>query len=408
MFESFKKTEEEENKNIQEAVREELIDKNIKENPKDFLNWFSSLKDSVGSWPEKFFKDKSLRDSILYASITAFMLQAGTVNASENKVDEIALEVGNIITASETIRRAEIPERIKAEDLISIEVEGNRQIVAERINFELDTFDKLSSDFDNKIAEKPDLFPPEIIEKVAKGGKVFDVAGRMQAKISEVNDNYLEYKNGSLDIGDYFSRTKKIFDNGKISFSELVKVLPEIVIAQKTSVVVHELGHEEEALRQGADRAVTTLNLFGGYTEWKGKVKNESAVNVAGINADKRYGEFLVDTMRADNTPSQLVAIMALVAKSEGMSYALSTNLTRAMQEHKGNDIIEYARNTGTSIEELAIGLTADFIMDRDNWKLLGTALGMDGIKFPQTTLSPMYELGEHGPIIGIKFRGTW
>jgi len=314
----------------------------------------------------------------------------------------------NIATSGEVMKNTETLERIKAEDLVSIRDEGERETVAERINFELDTFDKLSSDFDNKIKENPNLFPSDVIEKVADSAKVFDVAGRIQSKISEANANYLEYKNGGLDIEGYFARTKKVFDNGKVNFSEFAKILPEIVLAQKASVIIHELGHENEALRQGADTTMTTLNLFGGYTEWSGNVKNEAVINVAGMNADKKYGEFLVNTMREEDSPSQLIAIMALVAKSEAMSYSLSTNLSGVMKEHKGNDIMEYAKNTGTSIQELALGLTADFIMDRDNWRLVGTALGMDGIKFPQTTLSPMYELGEHGPIIGVKIQGTW
>ncbi|MCR4283812.1 MAG: hypothetical protein NUV64_00635 [Parcubacteria group bacterium] len=400
--------------NIQEVFSEKSVDESIKENPKGFLNWFSSFKDSIGSWPEKFFKDKSLRSSILYASITACILQAGTVNASENEIDKVALGANNTTAVSEIIESesSESPKRIRVEDLASIQDREDREAVAERVNFELETFDRLSSDFNSylndKIKGSPDLFPDEIIKKVAGGEKVFDIAGRMEAKIIEANDNYLEYKNGNFDIEGYFDRTKKIFDNGKISFSELAKVLPEVVLAQKMSVLVHEIGHENEALRQGADTATTTLNLFGGYTEWSGDVKNTAAINVSGMNADKRYGEFLVNTMREGDSPGQFMAIMALVAKSEAMNYALSTYLTSAMQEHKGNDIIGYAKNTGASVEELALGLTADFIMDSDNWRLMGTALGMDGIKFPQTTFSPMYELGERGPIIGIKFKGTW
>ena len=104
--------------------------------------------------------------------------------------------------------------------------------------------------------------------------------------------------------------------------------------------------------------------------------------------------------------PSQLLALSALVAKSNGMLYSLRTNLVREKRE--GDDIVNYARETNTPIGQLAWGLTADFIFDKDNWRLLKIVLGQEGVKIPKKTIVPMYELGESGPIIGIKFKAAW
>lgn len=63
---------------------------------------------------------------------------------------------------------------------------------------------------------------------------------------------------------------------------------------------------------------------------------------------------------------------------------------------------------TNTPVSELTVGLAADFILDKENWQLLKIALGGDKTKISKFSLSPMHELGEHGPMVGLKFRGVW
>lgn len=138
------------------------------------------------------------------------------------------------------------------------------------------------------------------------------------------------------------------------------------------------------------------------------KKESHAPISVAGINADKAYGEFLVNNLREQDSTSQLLAIMALAAKSDGMIYALGTNFLTAYKAHQGNDILNYAKETNTSPVELAIGLTADFIFDKDNINLLKIAVGEKGVKIPKTTIAPFYELGDKGPIAGIKFKGVF
>ena len=169
------------------------------------------------------------------------------------------------------------------------------------------------------------------------------------------------------------------------------------------------MGHKHEALERGAESAKITLGLGGGYTEWKGKLRGEharAAVMAAGINASKRFGEFLVNNLRESDTPSQLLALSALIAKSNGMMYSMRSNLVAGRSPC--DDIMNYAEKTNTSVSQLGLGLAADFIFDKDNWGLAKIALGQEGVKIPQKTIAPMYELGESGPIIGIKFKAVW
>lgn len=388
-------------------IGEKEIDESIKENPDGFVGWFEDFKNSITGWPKKFFENKTIKNAVVCASIPFAILTAGKLEAG---AEDIASKFIHTPTISEKTREPFRQKKLEAKELIALKNEGQKEILAKRINLELNAFDKLSEPFNKAAKENINLFPDEVIEKISNSEKVFDFAGRIRTKINETNLYFKEISETSDDLKSEkrTRRVKKILDDGKLNFKELAKVLPEIVLAQKMSVLVHEIGHEEEALKQGAISAKTTFNLFGGYTEYQGQLENKAAFNAAGINADKSYGEFLVNNLRDRDAPSQLMAIMALVAKSDGMFYALSTNFAKTMKEHKGNDIIQYAKNTNTSVSELALGLAADFLLDKDNWKLLNIALGKEGVKIPRITIAPMYELGQRKPIIGIKIKGVF
>lgn len=378
-------------------ISEEVIDEAIKENPQGFLSWFENLKNSVSEWPKKFFENKTIKNAIIYTSIPFAVLSAAK---QEVKAEDIVSEFINRPTISKKIKtetpRFEVREELKIapESLISLTDDKSKEALAKNINQELYAFDKLSDTFGETVGRKDFNFSQRMRSKINEANSFF-------GEISQIKDKDLKQKKKIL-------RTKEILEDSRFNFKELIKTIPEIILAQKMSVLVHELGHEKEALRQGVKNVKIEFNLFGGYIEAEGKIKNKPAVSVAGINADKAYGEFLVNNLREQDATSQLLAIMALTAKSDGMLYALSTNFTSVMKEYEGNDIIRYAKNTNTSVSELALGLTADFILDKDNWNLIKIALGKDGVKIPKATLAPMYELGDRGPIIGIKWKGVF
>jgi len=381
-FEKFKEKKE------GEITAEEEIEKKIKENPEGFVNWFGNLKNSLS---EKFYKSKVLqnpkvKNAFIYAFIPFALLTASGVKAETQ---------GDVV--SKFVHQPKIYERekerqryqIKPEELISLEDEKHKELLAERINAELDAFDKLSKPF-----------------------KVFDLAGRARSKIEESNSYFKEI----LSLTDpeekqkkHKARVRKIFEDGRLNFKELAKTFPEALGGLYLSIFAHEMGHKHEALERGAESAKITLGLGGGYTEWKGKLRGEharAAVMAAGINASKRFGEFLVNNLRESDTPSQLLALSALIAKSNGMMYSMRSNLVAGRSPC--DDIMNYAEKTNTSVSQLGLGLAADFIFDKDNWGLAKIALGQEGVKIPQKTIAPMYELGESGPIIGIKFKAVW
>lgn len=405
---SFEENFEEEK--IEAELNEEIIDEEIKENPQGFLNWFENLKNSIGEWPKSFFENKTIKNAIIYASIPFAVLSA---TKQEIKAEDVVSEFVNRPTITQQVESKEMGEyEIKSDALISVADGQQREVLAARINQELFAFDKLSDSFNEalkeRISENKNSIPQENYESIVSGTTAFDFAGRMKYKINEASDFFEEIssiQNNEVKKYKIEEHNKNIFQDGR----EIFRILPKAIFAQKFSVLVHELGHEKEALKWGATNVQTKFSFLGGYTLVKGmKEEGYTSFKAAGINADKAYGEFLVNNLREQDAPSQLLAIMALVAKSDGMIYALGTNFLTAYKEHKGNDIIGYAEETNASVAELATGLTADFLFDRDNWNLISMALGKEGVKIPQTTIAPFYELGDRGPIVGIKFKGVF
>lgn len=389
-------------------ISEQKIVQEIKENPEGFLNWFENLKNSISEWPKSFFENKAIKNAIIYASIPFAVLSAAK---QEVKAEDVVSEFINTPTVSQEIKAEEIAKyEIQADDLINIADNQQREIFVKRINKELYAFNKLSDSFNESLLENKNLIPRENLQKIAGNGKVFDFAGRMKYKIEEANQYFEEIssiKDNEISKYKIEEHNKNLFQNGL----EIFKILPKAILAQKFSVLAHELGHEKEALEWGATDVKTRFSFIGGVTEYSDKsMKKESRapVTVAGIKADKAYGEFLVNNLRSEDAPSQLLAIMALAAKSDGMVYALGSNFLTAYKAHEGNDILDYAKETNTSATELAIGLTADFIFDKDNINLLKIAIGEKGVKIPETTIAPFYELGDRGPIAGIKFKGVF
>lgn len=405
---------------------EKEISKEIIEKPQDFLSWFEKIKNSLNEWPENFLKNTSLRKAVIYASIPFAILSA---TKQEVRAEDVMSGLINQPAVSDTQTNENFHEEIKADDLIAIEDEKSKEILAQKINFELNALDRLSQSFNGAIEENRGLLHKEALEKIDHGKKIFDFDQRMMLKIREAGNNF----NNILTEQDpnkkeekrslYF---KKNLKNGELSFRELAKIFPEIMAIGTVPFLYHEIaGHEKAASEQGvvgqtryetqdARELFYCLSFLKGHTKYKNtdNVKDGSAISAAGINANKTFGEFLTNNLRGNGSAlDQLLAIMALIAKSDGARYALSTNFSfesQKMKEASGNDITYYSKNTGISVSELALGLTADFLLDKDNWHLMSIALGREGVRMPETTIAPFYELGSQGPIAGIKFKGVF
>jgi hypothetical protein len=376
---------------IEKEITEEEVDKSIKESPESFVNWFDNLKNSLS---EKFYKSKALRNprirnALIYAYIPFALLMASGVKA-ETQGDVIS-EFVHQPKIYERERKRHVPQ-IKPEELVALEIGKQKKILAKRINTELSLLDKLSKPF-NKAVDK----------------KVFDFAGRAYLKIEESNSYFKEISELTDPRKKQEKRKKrlrKIFEDGRLNFKELTRSFGEALGALQLSILIHEIGHKTEAMEQGAESTDIKIGLFSGHARYRGKIENKAAFDAAGINASKRFGEFLVDNLRKSDRPSQLLALAALVAKSNGMFYSMKSSL--GYGRDKGDDIINYAEETNTPLSQLTLGLAADFIFDRDNWGLVKIALGKEGLKIPKYTIGPMYELGEEAPIIGIKFKGVF
>lgn len=380
---------------FENATPEEISKKEIGAdaigNPPQFVSWFENFKNSIATWPEEFFTDNTLRRAVIIASIPFAVFKAGQLEVGAMELDSEPL--GKPV-ASKNIESKDIPQIVNSNELNFLENDNDREIVAQKINYELEVFKELSKSFND-----------------ATGSTIFDFSGRMKEKIDESNKLFDELsgtkdeqqRNEERDRG-----VKKILENGRLNFFELIKAVPEVLVAEEVALVVHELGHETEALKQGAISTSVTINLLSGYTEYFGKIKNEAELSAAGINADRAYGEFLADSLRGEESPNQFMAIMALAAKSNGMYYALANNMSGSRRNMGENDLVTYAKETNISAADLAIGLTADFLLNSDNWQLLKVALGQSGIKIPESTIALTYELGAQGPIAGVKFKSLF
>jgi len=407
----YKEETKEEKEEKREKITEQEIDKNIKENPRGFIGWFNTVTENLS---EKVLKNnKVVRNAFIYSSVLFFILRAGEVGATKSE-DVVSKFIKRPTVAEKIEKDIQIPQ-IKPEELTAVENKEHREILAENINSELRAFNGLSKSFnesfDKTVSEKPELFPSEIIDKTEKGEEVFDFAGRAYSKISESNSFFesiskLEDKHAKEEVRK--KQVRKIFEDGRLNFKELAKTFPEGIGALYLSILTHELGHREEAIRQGAKSAKIKMGLSGGYVRYEGRIENRAAVSAAGIKASKKFGECLTDGLRDSDTPSQLLAMMALVAKSSGMLYSMRSVSDSGYRERGRNDITSYAKETNTPASQLALGLAADFIFDKDNWNLMKIILGKDGAKISRTTIAPMYELGDKGPMIGIKFKTVW
>lgn len=377
-----------ESNNIEGQLRNEGVGE-ILENPEKFVSWYENFKNSILEWPKKFFTENTFRNAILVTAIPFAVLKAGQLNANAEGFDSAPLDVPVVSKNIESI-----PQRIKPNELVNLANSNDREIFARKINYELEVFDKLSKPFND-----------------AAGSTVFDFSGSIKAKIDESN----KFVNRLLAVDDPEERIrmvndekKRILENGQLNFVEFAKVLPEYFVANEVALLVHELGHQAEAYRQGATHSSVSIGVLSGYTEYFGEIKNQAAVDAAGISADKAYGEFVTDSLRGKDSPSQFLAIMALAAKSNGAHYSLSTKWSESRRNLRGNDIISYSNETGIPITDLAIGLTADFLLNSDNWQLLKVAFGQEGVKIPESTIALTYELGASGPVVGAKFRSIF
>lgn len=281
------------NNEVQQEKGRELDDA-ILENPEGFLRWFGNLKDTISEWPKKFFENKALKNTIIYASIPFAVLSA---TKQEVKAEDIVSGLVNTPVITQKIDTNDVMGKyeIKADDLISIADDQQKEFLAGRINQELYAFDKLSDSFNESFLENNKDKKDDIGEE-----KPFDFAVRMKFKINEANKffkNISDEKDGEARKYKIAEHNKNIFQNGW----NIARILPQAIFAKQFSTIAHELGHEKEALNRGAINVRTKVDLFGGLSIYNNKfMKKESRAPIvaAGINADRKYGEFLVNNLR--------------------------------------------------------------------------------------------------------------
>ncbi|MFH1255488.1 MAG: hypothetical protein V1667_03400 [bacterium] len=366
-------------------------DQEIKKNPKEFVSWFEQLKNSLTEADyKKIYKNNKIRKAFVLASVPFSVLRVGEAMA-ETKSQDIVSGLANLSAISEKAETKKYA-MVNSDELISVEDKSQRKKIAESINAEMGAFDNLSLELNDSLRDKKYLLPDEIIDKLGKGEKAVDFAGNMKENI--------------VNMEKWPKNADKIFENGKLQYSNLAKIFGESLGAFQLSVIAHELGHAEEASRQGASKTDVNINFLSGRASYEGKLKNRTVVTAAGINKSQAFGDFLADNLKSDKAPDQITAILALAAKSNGMLYSLRSQF--ADQAIKNDDIAAYAKKNNISVSELALGLSAAFLGNIENWKLAGIAMGKDGVKLSDKTIAPFYNLGDSGPEYGIKFKANF
>lgn len=365
----------------------ENSDQAIGKNPKGFVHWFDKLKNNLTNADyKKIYKNNKIRKAFILASVPFSILRAGYAQAEAKSQDTVS-EFSNRPAISE-IAETEKYAMIDPDRLIFLKDKIQRERIADSINMEICAFGGLSSEFNKNLRNKKGLSPDETI----------DFAGNMKENIETGHQDY-EYARKT-------EKNYKMFEDGKVQYLNLAKIFGESLGAFQLSVIVHELGHNEETIKQGTTETDVDINFLGGQASYKGKIKNEAVFYSAGIKQAQKFGDFLADCLRCDKAPDQITAILALAAKSNGMLYRLKNKLLE--QETDINDLVQYAKQSNISVSELALGLSAAFLGNIENWKLAGIALGKDGIKLSDSSIAPFYNLGDAGPEYGIQFKGNF
>lgn len=269
--------------------------------------------------------------------------------------------------------------------------ENNQQeINPEKITAEFSFFNSVS-----KILNK------HYEDKTGKSGN-FDLAGRAYSKIEEANQ-YFEWIEGSSDEEKKEFRIK-ILEKGRLNWEELVKSFPLIYSIWKTKILVHEIGHQEEASRQGAKTGSIKVGLglgLTGYSPYRGELNNPELNSAAGIKNTESMSDFIIDGLKSRDQNNQIMAMLALCGRMDAPAYAIYTALGEA--DSAGNDIKEFSKETGVSEGELYAGLLGNFIINSDNWKLIKMALGDESVKLSDNFWQYYYKLAKGGPETGIK-----
>lgn len=175
-------------------------------------------------------------------------------------------------------------------------------------------------------------------------------------------------------------------------------------------LIAHELAHAEEQRRQEGSQAGIKLNfgIFGsgysennsGYSENKGRLRKPEMSNAAGIARSNEISDFIAQGLKSHDQNSQILAMLAVAGRLDGFLYSLRTMRgDRTLR----NDLINFARNTDSNLEEICIGLAGDFLLNSDNWKLMKMAMGDESVKLSDNFWQCYYKLAEGGPEIGVK-----
>lgn len=369
------------------------LEKTLEENPNNFCVWFKeNIIQKINDWQGKINLNKTLKNAIVYGSIPFAIFSAGEQKAT---AEDVVSEFQNRQTLSSELKsRGEIlPECFDSKDIY---VNKDKKIeLVERINLELYALDKISESFNENLDNS--------------NKNIIDFSGVMEKNIKDTN-NYLSRLKQGGDLDDKTkNHSKKVLDNGIINFKEFIKLFQEIVLAMNINLLKHEIGHQDKADELGID-TVMHIRPFDGEVKPKTKIPKMFVGDFqgAGINASQKWSEFLVNNLRSsDKLPDQILAIAALLAKSDGMIYMIKYNMFLG-KDNDGNDIVNYSKNTGVSVDKIVLGLALSSIMDTDNLSLIKKAFGNEGVKISDSALSILYELGERGPITGIKYKGVW
>lgn len=216
-------------------------------------------------------------------------------------------------------------------------------------------------------------------------GKEFNMGNNY---LKEIEETSLFNKNKkSMSSDELYLAKNEYLNNGVNFFWKLSKIISEVRIWSIFSRVSHELAHASVAEQNGA--TITEININAGFGGNFVKFKNldkefRSHVAGAGIEAEKKLGEYMIASLKEDNVPNQIKALCALYSKSIGIQYIFQTKFG-IIEGGYTNDIFNYSQETMTDVNKILIGSILGCFLDTDMLTLIPMALGKN-IKFSDKT----------------------
>lgn len=355
---------------------------------------------------------RNIKKTLILSSIPLMVLAGeANVRADELKNGKQAVQAEEMMEREKVETETEIKEVLKIGEeeknltdnlsLNSIEDKKEKEDLREKIGLEITALNLVGRELDKSLREKvkknPLLVSEDIREKCDKNEPIFNFGKQMIDKIKGAEDS--SQQNNRL----------KVFENGRINFKNIAKLFPAVLAGFQTSIILHEIGQKEQAFKEGADSVDMRIGFLSGKVRIKGLEEKSPRFRASGIRKPIEFGEFLTESLKQNNSNDQLKAIFALTSKSHGFLYGIRTKLGLEWAGMPPDDIRNYAKLVGVSEREISTGLMLDFLLNKNNWRLLRIALGEEGVKFPESTVRFFYEIGSElsvkgEPVAGIKF----